>query len=445
MDTKHVYRNASLEARRRQELARQRADEALRASKQGKLSPEKQIEAGFGGSRPRDGLPLAGWIVRIRMPRDAAYDEAFRALLSAAAAHRSPMLDEERYVRALARLARWRPSWLRAPGAWKPRAYAAARQFSSLARHLLARYDVPALFDQAWLHAGHDAGAARGWFAHLGAGRNLRTAEHLPFPLTKMMAHHALRAPAELSVLQALRWGQVMGLGGVQRLARAVVASRLRDRLPDEPFWLTVVQFLARHPMLDPHQVGPLVDYLFAQRFEREPARVVGGTVIGGTIPQPNLSRKGRTLDSLLRQVRAWHAQLGRRRAGARELVWPPSGIAGLHRVEGEPGNQRLFLVTELLCSRELVAEGSAMRHCVATYAHSCEQGRSAIFSLRVDAGAGLERRLTIDVNVKARTIVEARGRFNAPAQPLDERILRAWAVQARLTIAPYALGTRWG
>src|SRR5687768_18237939 len=93
-----------------------------------------------------------------------------------------------------------------------------------------------------------------------------------------------------LSVLQALRWGQVMGLGGVQRLARAVVASRLRDRLPDEPFWLTVVQFLARHPMLDPHQVGPLVDYLFAQRFEREPARVVGGTVIGGTIPQPNLS-----------------------------------------------------------------------------------------------------------------------------------------------------------
>ena len=148
---------------------------------------------------------------------------------------------------------------------------------------------------------------------------------------------------------------------------------------------------------------------------------------------------------SLLRQVRAWHAQLGRRRAGARELVWPPSGIAGLHRVEGEPGNQRLFLVTELLCSRELVAEGSAMRHCVATYAHSCEQGRSAIFSLRVDAGAGLERRLTIDVNVKARTIVEARGRFNAPAQPLDQRILRAWAVQARLTIAPYALGTRWG
>jgi hypothetical protein len=159
--------------------------------------------------------------------------------------------------------------------------------------------------------------------------------------------------------------------------------------------------------MLDPEQVGPIVDYLFAQRFEPEPPRIVDGVLHPGGVPQPNLSMKGRTVQSVLRQVEAWHRQLHRpARYGHR--AWLPCGIPGYSRVEGIPGNQRLFTVTELLSSRELADEGRAMHHCVGSYTHSCASGRCAIYALRVDAGQGLERRLTIEVIVQNRMIVQA-------------------------------------
>jgi hypothetical protein len=44
---------------------------------------------------------------------------------------------------------------------------------------------------------------------------------------------------------------------------------------------------------------------------------------------------------------------------------------------------------------------------------------------------------LTIEVIVPNRRIVQARGRFNAQPDGVDERILRAWATTAGLSIAP--------
>ena len=71
-----------------------------------------------------------------------------------------------------------------------------AEQFGSLARHLLARYDVPAFLDAAW-RDGLTAEGVRhqGWFKHVGRGENIRTADDLPIPMTKRMAHHFLQTP----------------------------------------------------------------------------------------------------------------------------------------------------------------------------------------------------------------------------------------------------------
>ena len=71
-----------------------------------------------------------------------------------------------------------------------------------------------------------------------------------------------------------MRWGQVLGMRGSQRLAHAIAASRLRDLLPDEEFWTTVIQFFVNHPSLDMTQVGPIIDYIHHQRFE--PMVVIG-------------------------------------------------------------------------------------------------------------------------------------------------------------------------
>lgn len=434
MDLDHVCDNPALEARRRQLLV-------LREAKRRSRSPRLQIEEGLLGQVDAEtngqSNGLSSWVAA-RVAGGAAdpagFIGAFGRLLNTAVARRSALLSERKYVDAIARLAAAWPHWLREPEPWAPRTHNPRRQFASLGRHLLARYEVPALFDAVWMDDSEASADGRLWYAHVGRGGNLRAAPRLPFPLTKMMAHHALRADADLSPVQALRWGQLVGLGASPRVARAAALTRLGRACEDEAFWLGFAHLLANSPMADPRQVGPVVDYLFAQKFEP-----VGRVWDNGSFrelgpPQPGLSMKGRSFQSLLRQVRVWHGQLSRS-PEAKGIAWSPCGIRGLDRVEGEPGRQRRFVVLELLTSADLQEEGRVMRHCVYSYASSCARGRCAIFSLRVDEGKGLVRQTTIEVTPSARAVVQARGRLNNRPGAVELRILRAWAVQAGLEL----------
>jgi hypothetical protein len=278
---------------RRQEAERgRRAEEVLRAAKRRRRRALDQIEAAFAadgaaagdvpGDVPGDAVSpadaraptLERWASahadsEARQAYGAGYVDAFRRLLLAAASRRSRLLDERRYVDGFARLAREWARWVRPPEAWQPRSHNPGRQFAAFARHLLARYPVPRWLDQVWLDDGPLCKAGRGWFVHLGAGLNLRTAPGLPFPLTKAMAHAAAvtadAGPTRVAGLppgQVIRWAQLVGLGVSDRVARAAAATRHRDHpTSDEPFWLTFGQFLSNNPMLDPAQVGPIVDY----------------------------------------------------------------------------------------------------------------------------------------------------------------------------------------
>ncbi|MDB5911293.1 MAG: hypothetical protein JWP34_5410 [Massilia sp.] len=433
MDLNRIYNNPGLEARRVALLKRLQAEEVLRDSHEGSSSMVRQVELGFHSFDKQKKTPLIQWISECTASLNAKERSVFRTLLSAMARQRSPMLNERKHVGAMSRLARCSSRWLRDPIEFSARSYNSARQFGELARFLLARWPVPKFFDSAWGERSTDA--HREWFIHIAAGGNLRTAVGLPFPLTKMMAHHALLAPDDVSIVPALRWGQVLALGGSERLARAVIGTSLRDAQADEPFWLSVIQFFVANPMLDPHQVGPIVDWILNQRFVGEPQRIVNGVVQGGGIPQANLSMKGRTVESVLRQVERWHRELNHSTIKG-SLLWPPCGIPGYERIEGAEGSQRIVRIDEILTSAELQHEGRMMRHCVASYARTCVRGAAAIFSLKIDSGAGLDRRLTIEVDVRSKRIIQARGRYNALPQPIDERYLRNWATVTGLTVA---------
>ena len=98
----------------------------------------------------------------------------------------------------------------------------------------------------------------------------------------------------------------------------------------------------------------------------------------------------------------------------------------------------KIWCIRELLSSRELKAEGRAMKHCVATYAHSCAGGRTAIFTMEMEEGSGREKLLTIEVLLKSRQIRQVRGKLNRYATQKELGILKRWALRERLTIASY-------
>jgi hypothetical protein len=309
------------------------------------------------------------------------------------------------------------------------RSHNAWRRAGELARHLLARWPVPAFLDAAWFDG---VPLHQAWFVHVGAGNNLRTAAGLPFPLTKRMAHHALLAPSSLPIPSALRWGQVLGLGGDERVARGVVATRLREPLEHDEFWQTVLRFFIANPLLDPARYGAIVDFVHQARFV---------TAIGASAPAaPNLCMAGRSPVALLRQVDAWHRALGRqhgRRGGA--LAWRrhPT-LLDWAREEGEgPGRARVE-VKELLTLAELTEEGRLMHHCVASYAGSCASGRVSVWSLRRTDREGERHLLTIEVANATASIVQAAGPCNARPGPRGAFYLQRWAKDAGLRVSSW-------
>jgi hypothetical protein len=342
------------------------------------------------------------------------------------------------FVEGLLALARHARNWIRPPHAWTPQTHNARRQFASLARHLFAVWPVPAFMDSAWfLGNGREAIREQEWFVHIGNGNNIRTAD-LPLPYTKRMAHHFMQAPSDLTAAAALRWGHIHGLGGNARLVRAILGTRLATDFEHDDFWTTVLRFFIANPMLDLAHLGPIIDYIYHQRFDPQRNFLGPGVVERNDPPQPNLTMKGRTPQSLLRQVGLWHNALARTAPPRAE--WPASGMAGFEFVEGSEknGNLKIWTITELLSTKALVAEGRKMNHCVATYARSCAHGVTSIWSLEAETFDGRSKILTIEVQNATRRICQARGKCNMLPAEKHKHILRRWGEQAGLQLASY-------
>ena len=342
------------------------------------------------------------------------------------------------YVDGLLALARHDRGWIRPVADWTPQTHNSRRQFSSLARHLFAEWPVPAFMDSLWfLGNGKGAIQQQELFLHIGSGQNIRTAE-LPLPYTKRMAHHFMQAPADFAMASALRWGQIHGLDGNERLARAVIGTRLGTDFERDDFWITVLQFFIANPMLDLAQIGPMIDYIHDQRFASHDVFVAPGVVERRIPPQPNFTMKGRTPASLLRQVEAWHRTLAKTEQP--KAQWPLSGIEAFEFVEGAErgGNLKVWTITELLSTKALVAEGRNLKHCVATYARSCASGVCSIWTLEVETFEGRAKILTVEVQNAARLVCQARGKCNNTPGEKHRGILRRWAEKAGLSIAKH-------
>ena len=201
-------------------------------------------------------------------------------------------------------------------------------------------------------------------------------------------------------------------------------------------FILSVIKFLISNPMLDIAHISPIIDYIWFQKYTRTRAFDENGVAYSQLPLQQNFSMNGRTVESLLVQVERWHRQLGKERKVEDAKQWEHSIVKNFEFHEGEGPTKRTWRIYELVKREELIAEGRAMRHCVASYASSCANGQSSIWSLTKQDSQGLFRHITIEV--RKNIICQMRGWSNRVPNIQEMLVIRRWCQQESLKIAGY-------
>lgn len=351
---------------------------------------------------------------------------------------RSKLTSDIKYFRGVLNLVRDKEHWIKSIESWKPPSHNLAKQFSSLARSLLCEFDVPLFMDQAYLDGNKNY---QNWFCHIGSGKNIREVESLPIHLTKKMAYSFLQAPSEYSIEGALRWAQIQALGGDRHLSDAILETRLVREFSYDEFWLSVIRFFIKNPMLDTVHVNPIIDYIGNKKFENRRVFVERGVARDEGPEQPNFSMKGRTVTSLLKDVENWHRLLGKETKSGK-LQWEKSKIKDFEFIEGteHSKNMKIWRIKELVASEELILEGRFLKHCVASYASSCSKGTSSIWSMTCQTEDEVEKVLTIELMNETKMIKQIRGKMNRLANDKEKNIILRWVEKEGLKLATYLI-----
>jgi hypothetical protein len=340
-------------------------------------------------------------------------------------------------VDALFHLARFRCAHIRPTAEWKGTSSSWRSVVASLAHHLTCRYEIPAFMASVW-HAVDAAGdKKRSWVVAHARGASFRSLD-LPVIMTRKMEHIFLASQDHLALEPALRRAELLALGMPTLFLNAILSTRLAMDLRNSDFWRTVWMFFIAHgEELDPTQIGPMIDYIQSVRHDRIQLETQDG-MMEAAPPQPSFSIKGRTIPSMLRLMKEWHRDLGVSDYTA-TFTWTRSPFKPWLLEEprrNEEETPKRWHMVELIDSAQLREEGTALHHCVRSYAYRCNRGTSSIWSLRMWRGEKKRSMLTIEVDPKKRAIIQARGRANRSASGKPLKLLHEWANREGLDVA---------
>lgn len=333
-------------------------------------------------------------------------------------------------VDALVNLSRFHAAHIRPASTFAGTASSWRLVVATLSHHILCKYQIPLFLTSCWYAADPLADKKRTWFIEHARGRSFRSL-HLLMTMTRKMEHIFLASPEHLSVEHAMRRAELLALGASGHYVKAVLTTPMSSNFEQSDFWRTVWIFLiANSHKIDPSQIAPLIDYITAARQEHSP----DGTAEFGP-PQPPFSLKGRTVESLFRLMQQWHRSLG---IGNATLTWEKSPFRPLLVQEPrqtQSETSRSWHMMELTNSTQLRREGAALHHCVASYAYRCHRGASSIWSLRFKQAESTHHVLTVEIDPRNHSVVQARGKANRAASGKPLQLLQDWAAQERLTM----------
>ena len=352
------------------------------------------------------------------------------------------VLAEDDLTRGYLMVARYLGCRLRDVQDWKPKSHNRYRQFSELVRFLFARYPIPAFLDSAFFDKNP---LYAQWFIHLAKGGSVRKLPHCPIKMTVKMAHQFMHTPPQYSVTEALRYAQVINMGGNERLVRTLLATRLGQYFEHDEFWETVIRFFIQNPMLEQSRIQPIVDYIQNVKFENRPDvhLMDFNQVVINEPAMPHFNMKGRTVSALLSAVDAWHRAMytETHRKGAKEpLFWKAASIRNFKHREGTSDESaKIFTIEQIITSPALLKEGRTMNHCVYSYTHACVLGRTSIWSMTLQEGfSNKNNLLTIELSMPSNTIVQVRGRYNRLPSEVEMKVINRWVDKEGLTVSKW-------
>jgi len=316
-----------------------------------------------------------------------------------------------------------RPFWIRPLATWSHANLGRPDWIESLVNHLLVQFPVPKFIHrEVWasryiLGSGFLEGKAAIWFILAAQGVSLhRAAAHFDWVVPKGLVHWIAQAPEELSLPEATLWAEVMRLGGstveFDRLQRYhgfrmdLTGGDVNQKSCLRPLRETI-RWLANHRDELTDETCAVILEWYAHEF----TEIQAG--------RPGASMKGRSVRGALTVARAYVAERSR---PYRAVAWLPHGWDW--ETTGPDGDR--WAVRELTTGLELYEEGIVLRHCVVGYASRCAEGETAIFSV----GTNGKRRLTIEISLPARKVIQVRGVCNRPATPEEQQVVRQWCAE---------------
>jgi hypothetical protein len=161
-------------------------------------------------------------------------------------------------------------------------------------------------------------------------------------------------------------------------------------------------------------------------------------------------SFKGRTLRSVIRLMNEWHISLINevgenndfeninipsflRHLYYQICKWEGMGIETYkHKTDG-----CIWTVYELRNSLSLYHEGKTMKNCVASYVRRCTIGGCSIFNVSCEYKKDhiIESVATLEVNTLTKTLVQAKGKYNAKVTDETMNLITQWAKANKITI----------
>lgn len=291
----------------------------------------------------------------------------------------------------------------------------ALKKFSthSIFKMIFSRFKLSNLFIQNYFNL---TLKEKSWLVHILKRNSLKSANHLPLPLTKKATHVFLNIEEDLdlSVKEGLVYSSLLSLDVNKGFAMGVLRN-IRN-FAQSGFWVkTMSQFY--HKGLTSDNIGDTMDYINQCHY----------------LDNRKINWKQKSCKNVLKETENWHVEITKQHEIRRQKYnqFKNSTISDFFEIGIDNG----FIIKQLKNLRDLYLEGGNLNHCVYSYARNCKSGYCEIFSLRqVDLENNETPLLTIEV--RGRRILQVKGNFNRKPFNLEWDIIRRWASEEDIRIA---------